>query len=252
MEYKDYYKVLGIEKSAKYEDVKKAYRTLALQWHPDKNKDPSALQKFKDISEAYQVLSDKQKRSDYDYASTQKQTNKTVNKFNQPNINPTNFQPQQHYQQHFQYNYHYEFKDPFEIFNEVFTFLNGINNTMMAFDSIMQMNKSNMTVHIIDMGSSVMSDGMSDDVTNIFEIMKKGFNQISKSEPTQEIKKKNYVHYKNTAKDNTKVNTVMPNKPQIQYNVPVHSKWVTDSNNRTCILNDNDLDRIIAKTFNCA
>lgn len=251
MEYKDYYKVLGVEKTATYEDVKKAYRILALKWHPDKNKDPDALQKFKDISEAYQVLSDKQKRSDYDYASIQKQNNKTVNqfKFNQPNINPNNFQP------HFQYNYEFEFKDPFEIFNEMFTFLNGIHNTMMAFDSIMQMNNQNMTVHIIDMGASVMSDGMSDDVTNIFEIMKKGFNQLSsKQQPTQETKpKKNYVHYKNKETNTHQINKKpqINNKPQIQYNIPVlNNKWI--ANNNTYILNDNELNRIITKTLNCA
>jgi len=64
---KDYYSILGVEKSANDQDIKKAYRKLALQFHPDKNKDnKEAEAKFKEINEAYEVLSDKQKRSTYD------------------------------------------------------------------------------------------------------------------------------------------------------------------------------------------
>lgn len=63
---KDYYKILGISKSASEDDVKKAYRKMALKFHPDKNKSPGAEEKFKDIAEAYDVLSDKKKRDIYD------------------------------------------------------------------------------------------------------------------------------------------------------------------------------------------
>nr|XP_002123973.1 dnaJ homolog subfamily B member 6 [Ciona intestinalis] len=64
----DYYEVLGIRKEATESDIKKAYRKLALKWHPDKNPDnqEEAEKRFKDISEAYEVLSDKDKRSVYD------------------------------------------------------------------------------------------------------------------------------------------------------------------------------------------
>jgi curved DNA-binding protein len=63
----DYYKTLGIEKSASADDIKKAYRKLALKWHPDKNPDnKSAEDKFKKINEAYAVLSDPEKRQEYD------------------------------------------------------------------------------------------------------------------------------------------------------------------------------------------
>ncbi len=63
----DYYKILGIEKSASAEDIKKAYRKLALKWHPDKNPNNKAAEdKFKKISEAYAVLSDSEKRKEYD------------------------------------------------------------------------------------------------------------------------------------------------------------------------------------------
>jgi curved DNA-binding protein len=63
----DYYKTLGIEKSASAEDIKKAYRKLALKWHPDKNPNNKAAEdKFKKINEAYAVLSDSEKRKEYD------------------------------------------------------------------------------------------------------------------------------------------------------------------------------------------
>lgn len=63
---RDYYEVLGIQKGASKEEIKNAYRKLALQYHPDRNKDPRAEEKFKEISEAYAVLSDDEKRKRYD------------------------------------------------------------------------------------------------------------------------------------------------------------------------------------------
>ena len=63
---KDYYKILGIAKGASEDDVRKAYRKMALKFHPDKNKSAGAEEKFKEIAEAYEVLSDKRKRDVYD------------------------------------------------------------------------------------------------------------------------------------------------------------------------------------------
>lgn len=62
----DYYKILGIDKKASKSDIKKAYRKLALKYHPDKNPDKAAEEKFKEISEAYAVLYDDEKRRLYD------------------------------------------------------------------------------------------------------------------------------------------------------------------------------------------
>lgn len=63
---RDYYEVLGVSKSATDQEIKKAFRKLAMQYHPDRNKAPDAEEKFKEINEAYAVLSDPQKRATYD------------------------------------------------------------------------------------------------------------------------------------------------------------------------------------------
>ena len=67
MEYQDYYKILGLDKTASAEEIKKAYRKLAVKYHPDKNPgDKKAEDKFKEITEAYNVLSDPEKKKKYD------------------------------------------------------------------------------------------------------------------------------------------------------------------------------------------
>jgi molecular chaperone DnaJ len=63
---RDYYEVLGVSRDASDEDIRKAFRKLAMEYHPDRNKKDGAAEKFKEVNEAYQVLSDANKRRDYD------------------------------------------------------------------------------------------------------------------------------------------------------------------------------------------
>lgn len=63
---RDFYEILGVSKGASEKEIKSAYRKLALEWHPDRNKSPEAEKKFKEINEAYEVLSDPKKKATYD------------------------------------------------------------------------------------------------------------------------------------------------------------------------------------------
>src|SRR6202795_4934988 len=66
MQYKDYYEILGVARSAEADEVKRAYRKLARKYHPDVSKEKNAENKFKDVQEAYEVLRDPEKRAAYD------------------------------------------------------------------------------------------------------------------------------------------------------------------------------------------
>lgn len=67
MEYKDYYKIMGVARDASAEDIKRAHRKLARRFHPDVSKEPDAQARFQELSEAYEVLRDPDKRSEYDH-----------------------------------------------------------------------------------------------------------------------------------------------------------------------------------------
>jgi curved DNA-binding protein len=66
MKYKDYYKILGVDRKASEDDIKKAYRKLARKYHPDVSKEANAKERFQEVSEAYETLRDKEKRAAYD------------------------------------------------------------------------------------------------------------------------------------------------------------------------------------------
>ena len=88
-EYINYYDLLGVDKDASNEEIKKAYRENAKKWHPDLNKDPKAEEMSKKINEAKQILLDENKRKDYDiYLNNYK--NSIYNNLNKNNVNSTN------------------------------------------------------------------------------------------------------------------------------------------------------------------
>lgn len=71
MEYKDYYKIMGVDRNASQEEIKRAYRRLARKYHPDVSKEADAEARFKEVNEAYEVLKDPQKRKAYDQLGSQ-------------------------------------------------------------------------------------------------------------------------------------------------------------------------------------
>lgn len=103
----DYYKILKVPKTASVDEIKKAYRKLALKWHPDKNPENTseANKKFREISEAYEVLSDPNKRKMYDRHG--KDFNKTSAGHNEEFFDFSGFG-------------HFNFRDPEEVFREFF------------------------------------------------------------------------------------------------------------------------------------
>ena len=102
---KDYYNILGVAREATEEEIKKGYRKMALKYHPDKNKDPGAEEKFKEISEAYEVLSDKDKRAAFD-------------RFGSDGLRPGGGSPGHH--QHFRGSFSTNPTDPFDLFRTFF------------------------------------------------------------------------------------------------------------------------------------
>ncbi|XP_072394815.1 dnaJ homolog subfamily B member 6-A-like isoform X2 [Diabrotica undecimpunctata] len=105
----DYYKILKVSKNASTDEIKKAYKKLALKWHPDKNPDnkEEATKKFREISEAYEVLSDGKKRRTYDKYGTVNPERASTPSFG----NLFDFEGD---------GFHFTFRDPEEVFREFF------------------------------------------------------------------------------------------------------------------------------------
>lgn len=133
----DYYALLGVPKNSSESDIKKAYRKMALKWHPDKNlaNQAEAEKKFKEISEAYEVLSDQDKRAEYDRFGKVKPGGGGGGgrapdfgfSFDHPRFS------------------HHQFRDPFEVFREFFGGRDPFKDMFDDFDSIHSNNHVNNT-----------------------------------------------------------------------------------------------------------
>ena len=234
MEYKDYYEILELDNKASnsitLDDIKKAYKKLAIEWHPDKNQNPQALEKFKNISEAYQILSNTQKKTEYDQLLYSKTNSNNLSNFN----NPNNFNNHNNFQKYF---HKQNLKDPFEIFNEMFSFINDLQKSILTFNNIITPNN---TIHIINIEKQ-FTTGISNDLPNIFGIMKYGFNLLN-NQPKSEF------DFKNSNNIQKKYET--QSKQNINSNINI-DEWKIINNNgvNIYILNDNKLNKIIDEAY---
>jgi len=120
MKNKNYYELLGLGPGASEDEIKKAYRKLALKYHPDKNQEPGAEEMFKNISEAYEVLSDKDKKRVYDSYGVDGLKNKSGSGFNHNHFNNFNSS-------------FYHPRDPFDIFKSFFGSFDTFNGFQSRF-----------------------------------------------------------------------------------------------------------------------
>ncbi len=118
---RDYYEVLGVGRTATLNEIKTAFRKLAMKYHPDRNKEPGAEEKFKEINEAYQVLSNEEKRAIYDQYGFE---GLNQNGFSSENINPFDIFNQFFNQSGngggFSFNFSSSNDDDFDIFDNIF------------------------------------------------------------------------------------------------------------------------------------
>jgi len=105
---KDYYKILGVSKNASEEEIKKAYKKLALKYHPDKNNEPNAAERFRHIAEAYEVLGDREKKTAFD-------------KYKEDSVRDRSRRSRRKHDENFARNTHFHPSDPFDLFKNFFS-----------------------------------------------------------------------------------------------------------------------------------
>jgi len=139
---KNYYDILGVERKASEQDIKKAYKRMALKFHPDKNKDPGAEEKFKEIAEAYEVLIDAEKRATFDRYGEEGLKGNVHRRHSQSNVDPA-------FNSHFfgghggHHRPGFGHIDPFELFRSFF----GTGDPFSSFDDFGLHNHHHHQVH---------------------------------------------------------------------------------------------------------
>lgn len=141
---KDPYELLGVRKSATDKEIKKAFRKLSLKYHPDKNKDPNAENTFREIAEAYSILSDPEKRKRYDQFGHEDSSGTSGHGFHETQFNMNDFfkhfdEAFQHQGSHHGHHKHsfggFNFDDLFEgMDSEEFGFFNQVHDHFHSFD----------------------------------------------------------------------------------------------------------------------
>jgi DnaJ-class molecular chaperone len=230
MENKDYYEILGVQRTATEEEIKKAYKKLALQYHPDKNPgNDAACEKFKEVAEAYSILGTSDKRKQYDVMGTFDET--------------------------------MDFgggTDPFSVFNSIFkqhveSFMNmqyendiNLGNIFSNFSGMPQNNFPFGNVHIKvhtfspDIGRGFSRDSKKDNLNDMMRPPSSDYIREEFSEPYQSIKQHNPQQFTET----------IPSPPKIIYNKPpdkVYTVKVTYADIYNKILKKVNISRIRRK-----
>ncbi|MEN9327289.1 MAG: hypothetical protein RI947_97 [Candidatus Parcubacteria bacterium] len=133
---KDYYEILGLKKGASAEEIKSAYRKLALQWHPDRNKSAESAEKFKEINKAYETLADPKKKEMYDQYGPdmyQRAGGGSAAGANSYRQGPFNYTYTNYSDQNSPFDFDTEgMNDPFEIFEQFFGFRSPFSGQQQA------------------------------------------------------------------------------------------------------------------------
>lgn len=211
---KDYYKILGVTKNSSSNEIKSAYKKLALKYHPDKNKNSDASKMFREISEAYQVLSDPKKKRLYD--NPYKQTRRED----------------------------FDFKDPFDIFSEIIPIIMSLEKIFNSFSNDFQNNEYffDQSIFGFPAVSTVQIFEVNDDKGNI-RMQSSNYYQNKNNSSRSFSSNKTSQLNRNLNKN---LRQIKSNNEYLENGI----RWTKkeDDGITVCRMNDNDLNSLISKT----